>query len=254
MSDGRATVGVDVDGVVADFVGVWQEGIAATEGLDVAKSEVRQDKWTRDDVGVEVREAAERTHENDWPEGVSTFPDELDVVPGAREGVAALADEHEVVFVTSRPPDAREGTRTWLDSEGFPYDDLRFADRKELEPDLDVLVDDHLWNVQKFAGKGPHPEDPELDARPAVLFDRPWSTRHVDVTDHGTTGAVRAEGEGPAERWRKTVAAVDGLLRGEDPDRVRAAASADGVVEFVETRSGARTPDRGDGAEGEEIG
>jgi len=61
-------------------------------------------------------------------------------------------------------------------------------------------------------------------------------------------------GDGAAEQWATTVEAVGGLLRGEDPDRVRAAASADGVVEFVETRSGAGSPDRGDGAEGEEIG
>jgi hypothetical protein len=230
-------------------VGVWQEGVAATEGLDVAKSAVRRDRWTRDDVGAEVGEAAARTHENDRPADVSTFPDDLDVVPGAREGVAALAEDHEVVFVTSRPPDSREGTRAWLDSEGFPYDDLRMPDRKEPEP----VVDDHLWNVQKFTGYGDHPTDPDLDARPAVLFDRPWSTRHVDVTDHGTTGAVRVEAEDSAERWRKTVAAVDGLLRGEDVETVRAAASADGVVDAVAARTGEDPAGAGgeDGAERE---
>jgi len=207
VSDDRPTVGVDIDGVTGNFLAIVREGIEAVEGPAAKpdRADLRYGWIDNDATEMDAMEAVERTHENDWPESVPRFPDDVELVDGAREALDRLAEEYEVVMVTARPDRFFAGTKRWLRDNDVPHDELRTTADKEAETDLDVLIDDHAAHVRDFVATD----------RPAVLFDRPWSGRGEDVSALGPGEAVRVTGEDTRAQWARTVETVTELVRGE---------------------------------------
>lgn len=90
---------------------------------------------------------------------------------GYGEGIAAakvLADTHDLVIVTKRPPGARVATLEWLAEQRIPAAEVHILDPKtgvKSAVPCDFYVDDAPAVVEELAGAG----------KLVYLLDRPWN-------------------------------------------------------------------------------
>jgi|SRR6476620_986110 len=161
------TIGVDIDGVLADQVTGVLNRVRDKHGVSVTYAEVVH--W-------------------DVPLGPSSFVPEIaeamldpayvlgmDVHPGAREMLQALRANFRVHLLTVRPPEAMDATVQWLASSGLEYDELVSAkEALKSRHSTAGLVDDYPKNLQEFLhntnGVG-------------VLVDQPWNQDTSGIMD-----------------------------------------------------------------------
>ena len=159
-------LGIDLDGVVADFNAGWMELHAQEFGTQLLPEMV--DSWNslhRIGGFADMREfwawAAPKEHRR------SIFR-HLEPYPGAVDSLRTLADHgHRIVIVTTKPHWARTDTLRWLADNELPTTEVHLSDRK-YEVDCDVYLDD-----------APHVLDELVEHRSGATicrFVRPWNT------------------------------------------------------------------------------
>lgn len=155
---------LDVDGVVADFIGKTFQDLVAEGGPAHTAEDLQE--W---DLHVLVHEKWDATMESFWHrEG---WVDTMHPYQGAREGVHALRDAgHEVYWVTTAmhaAPFWMWERRQWLLREMDATDhDILFASHKHIVLG-DIFVDDKPANVSRWAQA--HPKGH------GVLWAQPWN-------------------------------------------------------------------------------
>jgi hypothetical protein len=90
-------------------------------------------------------------------------PDNVELLPGAKETILELEKEHEIYFLTSKRKDMEAWTRVVLQREGLAHIRLvnNMTDNKAKDEYLyDVLIDDNP-NIAHY--------------KKLILFDRPWN-------------------------------------------------------------------------------
>ena len=156
-------IGVDIDGVVADFVTPFLPVLGELLERDVRYEEITsylfQDVFGYDDeMEVRVREEIDRRD----------ILRDLPALPGAVDAIRRLGKDHEIHFVTARR-DAKWGalTREWLDRKGFPYDLVLFREGRKAEAGegFYLFVEDCLENARDLATQNIH----------VCLMDQPWN-------------------------------------------------------------------------------
>lgn len=178
-------IGVDIDGVVADFVTPFLLLVKKRYGLVLRQ----QDIYVHDlhlVLGIPRGEAMDLVHE--------TIRCDLQPYPGAIRGLARLRRDHEVMLVTSRPRDMMDVTRRWLSRRNIPHDRLlqfQEGSKHRSEHPFDVFVDDHLREALALVGKVPH----------IIVLDRPWN-RTFNVA-----GVLKR-----ARNWREVVSIVEACV------------------------------------------
>lgn len=172
-------IGLDVDEVLAEFLRGMLPWLEEHYGLDYSWYDMHTYEFYKAwhiPYG-EAREYIEAYLESD------TF-ESLDAVPGSREGVASLAENHSLVIITSRPRSTREETVDWLHSVyGDVFDEVlvtnghgegesRSKASYVSEYNVDVHVDDNPSYCENIVS--------ETQAR-AVLCSKPWNVdKEVD--------------------------------------------------------------------------
>lgn len=145
-------LGIDVDGVLADFRTAFRE-LAAKELGSRASAEADQELSKKD---VERLWKAVATAPNWWGDLPPFEPDQL-----TRLYSLSRSGRWEVFFMTSRPPSSGDTvqlqTQVWLERYGFYMPSVLTAPagaRGELARSLriDVIVDDHLVNCMEIVG------------------------------------------------------------------------------------------------------
>ncbi len=158
-------VGIDLDGVLYDFVGALRDYAGMHNAPEARRWEFYEDwGWTREKF-KEVCDAGVGDGEIFWRGSP---------IDGAVELTHALkAAGHRVVIVTARDfgsaGASRNATRSWLRAWGFHYDELHFAEDKT-QFNLDWMLDDSPHVAEQFRG---HPKTR------FVLMDQPWN-RHIE--------------------------------------------------------------------------
>ena len=167
-------IGIDLDDVLADFVPAFLAYYNRRHGTTFSKGDV----WSYhfwEVFGVSKDETLRRVFAFlDSPEA-----DHMRPIDGSREGIAALAEDHELHIVTGRQDRIAEMTFRWLSWRfGDPFEDIHFANHysgsgpnlsKGVICDrlgLDVLVDDAPTNALESAAPG----------RKVLLLDAPWNS------------------------------------------------------------------------------
>ena len=156
-------IGIDIDGVTADFVTPFLPVLEEALGRPVHYEDItaylfQEALGYSDEMEVHVRaEIDRRDLLRDLPE-----------IPGALEAIRRLARRHDVHFITARPGEKWGGvTREWLDCRGFPYTSLRFREGRKADASegFDLFVDDYLENALDLVAQDIH----------VCLYDQPWN-------------------------------------------------------------------------------
>lgn len=175
-------IGVDIDGVVANFVAAFIPLVRKRFGLVVRE----QDIYVHDlylVLGIRPDQAMELIRE--------TIRCDLEPYPGAAQGLARLRQKHHVTLVTARPPDMMDITKEWLARRDIPHDQLLHFEegaKHENQYAFDVFIDDHLREAFGFINKVPH----------IIIFDHPWNRTF------NLGGLLKR-----ARNWREVVSLVD---------------------------------------------
>ncbi|MBN1092858.1 hypothetical protein JKP75_09985 [Blastococcus sp. TML/M2B] len=169
MSTRRFVLGLDLDGVCADYTGGFRAFVAGERGVDPATLPDPVDwDWTRCGWGIATRAEYLDLHGRAVAAGL--FRD-LAPLPGVSEqlwrlseaGVRIRVITHRLV-VSGGHGAAAADTVTWLERHRIPFWDLcLMADKPEVGADL--YLDDSPANLTAFAAAG----------RAALVFDQPYN-------------------------------------------------------------------------------
>ncbi|MDQ3152639.1 MAG: hypothetical protein M3R63_13280 [Actinomycetota bacterium] len=146
-------VGIDLDGVVADFVRGWITHYNAEFGTQLRVADA-----------VEWHAAARMTHFSStsrfwaWArtagdDGHSLFR-HLPVYPGAIEGLRALQRLAHIVIVTTKPQWAVPDTLSWLGELGLPLREVHVTDDKA-GVECAVYVEDSMHHLAELHRRRP---------------------------------------------------------------------------------------------------
>lgn len=167
-------LGIDLDGVVANFTGGWIDRYNAEFGADLSP-----------DMVLEWNHMPELTHFGSsgafwsWArngDGPSVFRN-LELYPDAAAALETLAADHEVVILTTKPGWAIHDTFAWLADKEIPTREVHIT-RHKWQIATDVYLDDSPYHLPELAAQRPD----------AVVcrYVRPWNRpvdQVVDVPD-----------------------------------------------------------------------
>ena len=188
-------IGVDIDGVVADFVTAFLPVLKDLVGREIRYEEITH-YWFQDVLGYDD-ETEKRVREEIDRRDVLRH---LSPITGSLETLNRLGRDHEVHFVTARPGwKWGDVTRDWLAAEGYRYDSVLFREEKKAEAGegFDLFVEDYLENARDLAALGIQ----------VCLYDQPWNQ-----TDALPDGVVRVRTWEEIEEAVKRSGMVDGSL------------------------------------------
>lgn len=164
-------LGIDLDGVVADFNSGWIRRYNAEFGADVAFDAVVA--WDGIPALTHFRHMGEFW---DWAkdhDGQTLFR-HLETYEGALETLARLSRAHQIVVITTKPGWAVHDTFAWISDRRFPTREVHIT-RQKWSVDCDVYLDD-----------APHVLQDLVTARPQAMvcrFVRPWNEPVRGVVD-----------------------------------------------------------------------
>lgn len=165
----QLVLGLDIDGVLADYEGGFRQEVAKLLGVDPA-SIGRQTHWSLVDSGWPIvsEDHFADLHSSAVRGGMFR---RLEMIDGASDAVWALSDAgvyirivtHRLGFKGTHGAAARD-TAEWLDLNNIPYRDLTFvADKPAVG--AHVYIDDAPHNIRKLRAAGAY----------AITFDQAYN-------------------------------------------------------------------------------
>jgi 5'(3')-deoxyribonucleotidase len=170
-------LGIDLDGVVADFNEGWMGRYNAERGTDLTPAMV--DHW---DAMVELTHFDSGRDFWRWArngDGPGLFRD-LPMYPDALPALKRLWRNHEIVIITTKPHWAVSETYAWLADNAIPTREVHITGRK-WTVDCDIYLDDGPHNLESLVV--------ERADRTVCRFVRPWNKPvpgAVDIYDWDT--------------------------------------------------------------------
>jgi 5'(3')-deoxyribonucleotidase len=155
--EGIVVLGIDLDGVCADFYGRMREIAAEWFEVDI-KTLTDKPSYGLDEWGIKTPSQYEQLHRFAVTQRqlFATSPP----IAGARSTLRRLSDEgYRIRIITHRlfihffHQDAVSQTTDWLDRHGIPYSDLCFMKDKD-QVGADVYVDDAPVNIERLRAHG----------------------------------------------------------------------------------------------------
>ena len=147
-------IGVDLDGVVADFVSGWIQRYNAEFGARLRVGDATN--WGAAAELTHFRSMGEfwRWARHAGPDGHSLFRD-LPRYPGAVEGLRELLRLAHVVVLTNKPQWAVADTLGWLSDLGLPLREVHITTDKATV-DCRVYIEDSPQHLTELRRRRPH--------------------------------------------------------------------------------------------------
>lgn len=164
-------LGIDLDGVVANFTKGWMHFYNEEFGTNLKVEDSR--RWNDLVTLTHFANMGEFWRWSSDLEGRSIFW-HLETFPGAVEALVELSQQgHEIVIITTKPSFAIDDTHDWIERHGVPADEIH------------ILEDKWLVHADVYLDDGPH-------ILPALIQHRPESTvcRYVRPWNDPLEGAV----------------------------------------------------------------
>ena len=158
----RLTIGLDIDGVIVDYVAVM---------LPLLSEVCRRPVTAQDICNYDITKCLnidDESAEYVWQQTLGT--DLLMNAPpieGAITGLTSL-NGHEIWIVTGRPSTLQGLTESWLARRNIRYDRIifdRVMNKMMVGPEFDVFVEDFLEEARIIAEAGIF----------TILFNQPWN-------------------------------------------------------------------------------
>lgn len=186
-------VGIDMDGVLADFNAGWMRRYNADFGTDLDVSMV--DRWDGLHGLTHFETMADFWSWARGGDGHSTFRD-APAMPGAVGAVKRIADEHRLVIVSSKFDWAIPDSLAWLASHDIPAREVHFLWDKTLAG-CDIYLDDAPHQLEDLSGRLPHATvcrmvHPWNEPMPGVVDVHSWEEFETVVAEIAGTDATAA--------------------------------------------------------------
>jgi 5'(3')-deoxyribonucleotidase len=176
MADGKRKIemrlGIDLDGVVANFIKGWMLRYNTEFGTHLTEDQV--DHWDS---------AGELTHFEDLADfwqwagasghGPSVFRN-LEPYPGAIDALCQLATCHDIVILSMKCDWAAADTYSWIGDHHLPTREIHLL-RDKWKVDCDIYLDDSPFALQALAK---HKSDAII-----CRYVRPWNEAIPGVVD-----------------------------------------------------------------------
>ena len=141
----RLRLGIDLDGVVADFNAGWIERYNAQFGSDLLPEHV--DIWDAPTLLTHFTKMSEFWSWARTAGGGASIFRVLQPYHGAIEALERLAARDHIVIVTTKPRFAIHDTFEWLAEHRVPTTEVHIVDDKS-EVDCDIYLDDADHNIE----------------------------------------------------------------------------------------------------------
>jgi 5'(3')-deoxyribonucleotidase len=159
----RLRLGVDLDGVVADFNRGWMSRYNREFGAGLTPDLIQ--RWDGLAEATHFDHMGAFWHWARGGDGPSIFRD-LPLIEGAAAALGELAAKHNIVIITAKPRWAIHDTFAWLADNKIPTREVHIISKK-YEVACDVYVED-----------SPHQLETLIANRPDAIvfrFVRPWN-------------------------------------------------------------------------------
>jgi 5'(3')-deoxyribonucleotidase len=164
-------LGIDLDGVVADFNTGWMTRYNAEQGTNLTPDQVTD--W---DAMIPLTHFASIDEFWRWARngnGPGLFR-HLPVLPGAHSALKRLSRNHQIVIVTTKPRWANAETFSWIGDNDIPTREVHIIGRKWLV-DCDIYLDDGPHNLEGLVR--------HRSNRVVCRFVQPWNRPIPGVVD-----------------------------------------------------------------------
>jgi uncharacterized protein len=164
-------LGIDLDGVVADFNGGWMSRYNDENDTDLSP-----DMLTTWDAIPAVTRFSSMAEFWAWARnngGPGLFRN-LPVFAGAKEALQRLYVNHEIVIITTKPPWANAETFSWIGDNDIPTREVHILGEK-WRVDCDLYLDDGPHNLKSLIIERPD--------RTVCRFVRTWNEPVPGVLD-----------------------------------------------------------------------
>ena len=158
-------IGIDIDGVIADFVGTFAPMFKKIGGCDF--DQIVNYNFKNNTRGID------QGYAKLWGEQVESgkIYEQLKPVEGSKEFFCELFQKHEIILISSREEQFREVTENWLKRKGIAYNELELVGhdlRGKIDKmcTCDVVFEDQLEVARIVAARG----------ITVVLLDYPWNS------------------------------------------------------------------------------
>lgn len=168
----RLRLGIDLDGVIADFNAGWIARYNAEFDADLLPEHV--DVWEAPATLTHFTNMREFWRWARTSGGGASIFRVLEPYPDALDALVRLAQHHRVVIVTTKPAFAVHDTFEWIGEHRIPTTEVHIVDDKA-SVDCDVYLEDADHNLVKLAAV-------HHDAV-VCRFVRPWNRPHAGVVD-----------------------------------------------------------------------
>jgi 5'(3')-deoxyribonucleotidase len=146
-------IGVDLDGVVYDFVGALRDYLVEVHSYDPAHLKSPTTWAFGPEWGLTEEEFNHHCDEATDAEWLFVYGDPI---PGAHSAISYLREQgHSIHIITARNfgTKSESNTRIWLDRHNFPRQSLTFAHDKTIL-DADIFIDDKRSNIDGLNAAG----------------------------------------------------------------------------------------------------